>query len=246
MQLPPPHRDAFGQGLWDYHATGRDAMEIIERDDGQFATAGRFSSYFGDPIEQGDGRLLRYVRGRVLDLGCGAGRHALVLQERGCEVVAIDRSPRAVKVCKARGVRDARVMSAAQIGRRLGCFDTVIALGNNFGLFGTPRRARWLLGRLRGMTTERGRLVVQSLDVHQTDDPGHLAYHRWKRSQEKLAGEMRLRVYYRRHVGAWFDYLMVSPKEMAHILDGTGWRIRRIVPMRGAKRGQYGAVVEKA
>jgi len=246
MKPPRPHDDAFGQALWDYHTTGRDAEQIIERDDGSFGTAGSYSSYFGDPMKQGDGHLLRYVRGRVLDLGCGAGRHALALQQRGCEVVAIDRSPRAIRVCKARGVQKAREMSVTRISRKLGCFDTVIALGNNFGLFGTPRRARWLLARLRKMTTQRGRLVVESRDVYRTDDPGNLAYHRWNRSRGKLAGQMRLRVYYGRHVDPWFEYLMVSPAEMADILDGTGWRIARILKRRGTDASQYGAVIEKA
>ena len=57
---------------------GRGAQEIMERDDG-FIYAGDPSDYFAPfrrwpPVER---RVMRYVRGRVLDVGCGAGRVAL-------------------------------------------------------------------------------------------------------------------------------------------------------------------------
>jgi hypothetical protein len=34
---------------------------------------------------------------------------------------------------------------------------------------------------------------------------------------------------YRDLTGPWFDYLIVSPDEMATILEGTPWRIHRLL-----------------
>lgn len=57
-----------------------------------------------------------------------------------------------------------------------------------------------------------------------------------------MPGQLRLRVRYRDLVGPWFDYLIVSPDEMATILDGTEWRIRRLLEQSGS--GYYVAILE--
>jgi 2-polyprenyl-3-methyl-5-hydroxy-6-metoxy-1,4-benzoquinol methylase len=87
-------------------------------------------------------RALRYARGRVLDVGCAAGRVALELRSRGREVVAIDPSPGAVEVARRRGVRDARLMRLEDVSAKLGHFDTVLMYGNN--LRAVSRAARRL------------------------------------------------------------------------------------------------------
>jgi 2-polyprenyl-3-methyl-5-hydroxy-6-metoxy-1,4-benzoquinol methylase len=73
---------------------------------------------------------MRFVKGRVLDIGCGAGRVALYLQKKGFDVSGIDVSPLAVKVCKLRGLKKARVLSISNIGAKLGKFDTLLMFGN--------------------------------------------------------------------------------------------------------------------
>lgn len=102
--------DAFGAMLRD-HLAGGASEPILERDDGSSKSALGpaifFSSY--DEWPEAEREALRGVRGRILDIGCGAGRHALHLQEQGHEVVAIDASPGAVEVTRARGSRDARL-----------------------------------------------------------------------------------------------------------------------------------------
>ena len=79
-------------------------------------------------------RAIRFARGRVLDIGCAAGRHAIYLQERGHDVLGIDISPLALKVAKLRGLRKTRLLPITKVSRRLGTFDTILLLGNNFGL----------------------------------------------------------------------------------------------------------------
>ena len=47
-------------------------------------------------------------------------------------------------------------------------------MGNNFGLFANPRRAKWMLRRLKKLTSQNARIVAESLDVYGTDKPEHL------------------------------------------------------------------------
>ena len=77
---------------------------------------------------------MRFVRGRVLDLGCGAGRLGLHLQSRGHEVVGIDVSPLAVEIARQRGLADARLGTLDGTLRAGERFDTILLLGNNLGL----------------------------------------------------------------------------------------------------------------
>jgi SAM-dependent methyltransferase len=129
-----PHEDAYGRLMRD-HERGLPTTEIVERDDGWVGVSRGAAMYLApfEAWEPQQRRLLRLCRGRVLDVGCGAGRACLALQDRGHAVVGIDVSPLAVAVARRRGVEDARVLSAAQASRCLGSFDSVLLLGNNVG-----------------------------------------------------------------------------------------------------------------
>lgn len=225
--------DAFGAML-----LVEAAHEIIERDDGFVDTAKL--NYFAavrrwPAVER---RALRYVRGRVLDVGVGAGRVALELQERGHEVVGIDVSPGAVEVARRRGVRHVRLLRFEDVDNSLGRFGTVVMYSNNFGLFARPAKAKRLLRRLRGLAD---RIVAASNDPYAPEDEAHLRYQERNRQRGRMSGELRLRVRYRDLVGPWFEYLIVSPEEMAELVEGTGWRIHRLVRDEGS---YYVAVLE--
>ena len=226
--------DAFGQML-----LGGTGLEIIERDDG-FLDAVKMV-YFAPVADWPavERRALRFVRGRVLDAGVGAGRAALELQRRGRSVVGIDISPGAVEVARARGVRDVRLLAFEDLDDSVGRFDTIVMFGNNFGLFRSPSNAKRLLRRLRPLAD---RIVAGSNDPHATEDAAHLAYQDHNRTRGRMPGQLRLRVRYRNLIGPWFDYLIISPDEMATILEGTGWRIHRLLQQTGS--GYYVAVLE--
>lgn len=238
-------RDAYGHALWDYlHGRGR-GYEVVERDDGYVNISGGRAVYLADysnwpPHHR---RAIQYARGRVLDVGCGAGRHALYLQKKGMDVLGIDASPLAVRVCRRRGLRHVRVMSLNHVGPALGTFSTVLMLGNNFGLFANAKRARRLLRKLHGTTSQDARIIAESLDIYQTDNPFHLQYHRRNIKRRRMAGQVRMRVRYEKYATPWFDYLCVSRREMEKILAGTGWAVKRFIPRRGPL---YVAVILKS
>lgn len=240
-----PEKDAFGQGMIDYYQ-GEEVTEIIERDDGYMGISGGPAIYFApyDEWPEAEQAAIQLAHGRVLDIGCGAGRVCLYLQERGHEVVGIDNSPLAIKTATRRGVIDARILSITQVSRKvLGQFDTLVMFGNNFGLMGNPQRAKWLLRRFYGMTSADGLILAESRDVYDTTEPDHLAYHAWNRQRGRPAGQVRLRVRYKRVIGEWFDYLMVSRPEMQEILVDTGWKIRQL--FQKENRADYVAAIMK-
>jgi 2-polyprenyl-3-methyl-5-hydroxy-6-metoxy-1,4-benzoquinol methylase len=239
-------QDAFGHAVWD-HYHGTNGFEIIERSDGHFAISTGPSAYLAEPAFWAPHEreaLQRHAHGRVLDIGCNAGRHALYLQRKGLDVLGIDVSPLSIAVAKERGLMKAEVLSIDEISAELGMFDTILMLGNNFGLFASAAKARRLLRRFQTFTNPGATLIVESLNVYVTNDPDHLAYLAANRERGRMSGQIRMRARYKRFVTPWFDYLMVSPAEMETLLEGTGWRVAKRYEVTGARL--YTAIIERA
>jgi SAM-dependent methyltransferase len=239
------NRDAQGQQLLTQLKSGLPTAEIIERDDGYIDTGAEPGLYFGDykdwwPLER---RAIRAAKGRVLDIGCGAGRHALYLQRTGLDVTGIDASPGAVRVCRARGLKKVLLRPLSNVGRfKSAAFDTVLMLGNNFGLFGSFLGACRLLREIHRITSPDARIIVGTRNPQKTSNPHHLAYQRWNRKRGRMRGQIRFRVRFETAIGPWMDYLFVSPEEMKSILDGTGWEIDRLLESGGSN---YFAIIRK-
>jgi SAM-dependent methyltransferase len=242
MRKLKPEEDAFGQALCAAYK-GEEVFEVVERDDG-FVDAMRTRGYFSDyeewsSIEQ---QVMQFVRGRVLDVGCGAGRHSLYLQKIGFDVLGIDVSPLAIKVCRLRGLKKSRVMPIEAANFKPDSFDTIIMMGNNFGLFGSFEKARRLLKRFYRMTSEGALIIASSPDPYKTNNPAHLQYHKLNKALGRMSGQVRIRVRYESYIGKWFDYLMVSGEEMGQVLLGTGWKVRRFLDSGGP---HYMAIIKK-
>ena len=227
-------QDAYGHELWD-HFRGIDANETIERGDGYIDSSSGPRAYFSPYKKwpQVEKRALTLSKGRVLDVGCGAGRIGIYLQnKKNLEVIGIDNSPLAIKVSESRGLRKTELVPFQEINFPPSFFDTVIMFGNNFGLFASKKKAKIMLKKLYRMTSSTAILLCESVNPYQTKSPDHLAYQKENRAKGRMSGQLRIRVRYRKYVGKWFDYLIVSPREMKEIVSGTGWKVSRIMKSR--------------
>ena len=238
-------KDAYGKQLLAQYTSQTPTAEIIERDDNLILVGSAEGLYFSEYDEWGDleRQSIAKARGKILDIGCGAGRHSLYLQGKGFDVTAIDNSPGAIKVCKLRGLKKALVRSINEIDRfRAGSFDTILMFGNNFGLFGSPQNAKIILQKMSRITKPNAQILAGTLNPYQTDDINHLQYHRLNRRRGRMGGQIRMRIRYGKIVGEWFDYLFVSPEEMKKILEKTDWQIKELLD---SEKANYIAVIEK-
>jgi SAM-dependent methyltransferase len=231
--------------LAQFHSESPSA-ELIERDDNYIDTGSEAGLYFPEYEQWSllERQALGWVKGRVLDIGCGAGRHALYLQQKGFAVTAIDNSPGAIEVCKLRGLKNALVRSVAEVGEfEPDSFDTILLLGNNFGLLGDAEKAKLILAELSRITSAEAKIIAGTRNPYQTDSPDHLAYHELNRQRGRLPGQIKMRVRYKRTVGAWFDYLFVSPAEMREIVADSDWQVEEFID---SGEANYFAVIGKS
>lgn len=235
-------RDVFGNGLMACYL-GETQPSLLKRDDG-LVEEYRFEPYFSDYDAWSDRerKALEYVKGRVLDLGCGAGRHSLWLQDKGFEVVSIDVSLLACRVSHLRGAKNCLAMSALKLGFKSDAFDTVLLLGNNFGITGNIEGTKTMLNVLHNITSESACVITDSLDPVKTDNPQHLKYYEFNKKRGRPIGQITLRMEHSGEEGDWFDLLFVNPNDMAEICRGCGWFVERIF---GEKNGAYAAVLTK-
>jgi SAM-dependent methyltransferase len=193
---------------------GREAHEIMERSDG-LIYVGDGADYFHARSEWPAPEQAAVARasGRVLDIGCGAGRISLELQTAGCEVVAIDESAAAVSVARRRGVHDARTLRWQDVSSTLGAFDTVVLARNNFGLLGDLATIPSALRSLAAISTPSGLLISDSVAPSRGGD---------------ASDAFTYRVRHLNRATEWFRYLMFEPSDLAELIANTGWSIDEV------------------
>jgi hypothetical protein len=92
------------------------------------------------------------------------------------------------------------------------------------------------------MTSKDAVLICESVDSYDTENPDHLSCQRENWSHRRMSGQVRIRVRYRRYIGKWFDYLLVSPSEMKGLVKQTGWEINSLIK---SKDALYVAILQK-
>lgn len=220
--------DAFGATLLaclDAAVEPNTVQEIIERSDGHIA-ASDVSRYFAPPEGEETEWIFERVTGPVLDIGAGAGRYALALQERGTDVVALDISPGALEVCRRRGVRETYLGTIEELARDGGGpFNTFLLMGANLGLLGAPEDTRRFLEALARLSAPGAQILAEGNDASATRDQLHLAYHEANESAGRSRHLVRMRVRHRGLASGWFNYLMPTVEELRRLIEPSGWTV---------------------
>ena len=220
--MDPEAMKPFGAALRDYYRGDHDAMLSLCFDNGQVfpQPAGDF---FREPrLYEMDAMALDLCRGRVLDVGGGAGIHSLCLQEQGFDVGAVDICPEAVAIMRDRGVRDVRLGEIMAFAG--GPFDTLLMLGHNIGMLETLGNLAPFLNHARTLTAPGARILMDSVDVRIRDNVEARAYHQANIDAGRYFGEMRFALEYAGTRGPLFGWLHVDSDTLAARAAEIGWR----------------------
>ncbi|WP_348825699.1 class I SAM-dependent methyltransferase [Flavobacterium aestuarii] len=158
-------KDLFGKAILDYQTNNKPENLITETsisDEDEMSVAYLFRNYKEMPeIEQ---KALQLAKGKVLDIGCGAGSHSLILEnDRNLDVTSIDISENAIQACKLRGLKNAKVQDVMALGDEK--FDTILALMNGTGIFGTLKNTPRFLQKIKSLLNPGGQILIDSSDI---------------------------------------------------------------------------------
>ena len=227
MSTIPSRQDAFGRALLD-HLEGRPLAPLTLETDGGWSTPAMPPGWFFEPASswsEWEREALMGAVGPVLDLGAGAGRSSLFLQELGYDVTAVDSSPGAVDVCRRRGIRDARLEDFLETLPDTRHWQTVLLLCGNLGLAGSWDATRDLLMRLHAVCARGASLVADTVDPTIGADARAAEYQRRKAAAGEYLGDVTLRLAYGDIVSPWWRQTNLLIPDVPRLVAGTGWRI---------------------
>ena len=157
-------KDLFGKAILDFQ-TNNSPENIVTETNISEADEMEVSYLFRDfksmpKLEQ---KALQLCKGKILDVGCGAGSHSLYLQDKGLDVTSIDISENAIKACKLRGLKNVKVQDVLAVENDK--FDTILLLMNGTGIFKTLKETSKKKKKLKSLLNPNGQILIDSSDI---------------------------------------------------------------------------------
>lgn len=217
--------DPIGLAIQEYDDLRRPEDIIVSSDvcdDDIIPLEVLFRSYEEMPeIEQ---EALNRAKGKVLDVGAGAGIHANVLTENGLKVSCIDISEGAVDFLKENG-HDARHMNFFDLKDEK--YDTILMLMNGIGIAGKLSNLEHTLSHAKSLLNPGGKLLCDSSDIRYLyeDEDGSM----WVNLNTEYYGNFRFQMKYKREKGPWFDWLYVDFDNLFQAAKNVGLKAVRVM-----------------
>lgn len=209
--------DVLGQAIYDYYHNRSAGRLWIHNTYGKKEEM-PVDIYFRNEKEMPELELLALAkcRGKILDIGAGAGSHALALQRMNKEVTALEISEKACDVMKQRGVQ--QVICGDVFGWQTQApFDTLLLLMNGIGLCGTINGLTKFLEQATRLLMPDGQLLFDSSDI---------AYlYKGKLPQTgPYYGELTYQYQYGRQKTAPFQWLYIDRQTLTLTAAAAGWK----------------------
>ena len=161
---------------------------------------------------------LNLCKGKVLDIGCGAGSHSLYLQKKGLEVVALDNSKGAIETCELRGVTNCVHSDIYNFKDQK--FDTLLLLMNGIGIVGRLNYVDQFLKHLKKILHPGGQILLDSSDIiymFEEDDDGG----RWLPASPNYYGEIIFTMSYKGKKSDPFPWLYLDPSTLKNAANAN-------------------------
>lgn len=211
--------DLFGQAILDFYTQNNPQPLLTETsisEEDEMDVAYLFRTYKNMPqLEQ---KALQLAKGKVLDIGAGAGCHALDLQQKGFDVTALDHSGYAIEACRLQNIQHCVQSSVLDYNPETQ-FDTLLLLMNGTGIFGKLNQTTLYLQKLKSLLNPGGQILIDSSDLiymfDEDEDGGH-----WI-PDNGYYGELEFTVYYKgqREQFPWL-YLDYNTLQNAALANG--------------------------
>jgi len=171
-------------------------------------------------------KALNLAKGSILDVGAGAGAHSLILQERGLDVTAMDRSPGAVACCRKRGIQN--VVQSELLEYEGSTFDTILMLMNGIGIAGSLSNLKPYLLHLNRLLNSEGQILLDSSDIRFMFDLNKKGEPILPK-KEGYYGDVLFALYYEGEYEPSFPWVYVDFNTLEGVADSCGLRAEKVL-----------------
>jgi SAM-dependent methyltransferase len=208
--------DIYGQALQDFYTNQPEEKLWLNNSYGEPEEMPVAVFFRGeDEMPEAELLALQLCRGKVLDIGAGAGSHTLTLQERGFDVTALELSPGAAAVMQKRGVK--RVVQQDIYQYKMEKFDTLLLLMNGIGLTQNLNGLNRFLQHAKQLLLPGGQLIFDSSDIS-------YLYEDLPLPKNNYYGEISYQYEYKKQQGNWFNWLYIDPETLKRKAALQGWK----------------------
>ena len=219
--MNPEAMKPFSLALLDFYNGDAEATVITCRSDGSLNEI-PISVFYRESTDMDVDRMaLNNCCGRVLDVGAGTGLHSLYLQNHSLSVCAIDVSPEACEIMRKQGLKEIYCVDISDF--KAEPFDTLLMLGRSIGMVEDIAGLDYFLTDTHRLVKPDGQILLNSLDVTQTNNLTHLAYHEANRRAGRYIGEIRMHFEYKGLKGPIHGWLHVDSETLAEHAAKAGW-----------------------
>lgn len=216
-------KDLFGKAILDFQTNNSPEDLITETtisEEDEMSVAYLFRSYDEMPLMEQ--KALQLAKGKILDVGCGAGSHSLSLQnERNLDVTSIDISPNAIQACTLRGLKKAKVQDVMTLENEK--YDTILLLMNGAGMCGKLKNIPNFLLKLKSLLNPGGQILLDSSDIiymFDDDEDGG----KWIPSQNEYYGEIVFNISYKGEKEKPFDWMFIDYNTLQNAALDNGFQ----------------------
>lgn len=221
-------KDLFGQAIYDYHFNNSPEnlyTETTISEEDEMEVSYLFREFNEMPIiEQ---KAITLSKGKILDIGCGAGSHSLELQNKlQLDVTAIDISKKAIATCIARGIKQAEVCGILDLNENTQ-YDTILLLMNGTGIFGTIKQIPIYLNKLKRLLLPNGQILIDSSDIiymfDEDEDGG-----KWIPGTNYY-GELTFKLKYKKEAEEEFPWLYLDYNTLQNAAIANGFKCELVL-----------------
>ena len=219
-------KDLFGKAILDFQTNNSPEDLVTETsisEADEMSVEYLFRSF--NEMPKLEKKALQLAKGKILDVGCGAGSHALYLQKKGFDVTAIDISANAIKACELRGLKNTKIQNVVDLENEK--FDTILLLMNGTGIFGTLSETSKYLQKLKSLLNPNGQILIDSSDIiymfDTAEDGSYMV------PAEGYYGELTFTISYKNETEETFPWLYLDYNTLQNVAHANGLKCELVL-----------------
>jgi SAM-dependent methyltransferase len=221
-----PETDPLGQAIYNYSFFNDNTpINVLSKvvEDEELPPDYFFRSY--NEMPRLERIAIKRCKGKILDIGAGAGCHSVYLQKSGKDVTSLEISKLCCEVLEQRGIK--KIINNDILSFSGERFDTILMLMNGIGISKNIAGLKELLFHLKNILQPNGSIIFDSSDLiylYEEENGSFLL----DINAMNYYGEIDYQLKYKDIVGETYSWLFADNVILFEIAENLGYQARII------------------